>query len=611
MSISDSAFTTLRGTAHDDLIEGADLAERLLGHVGNDTLIGAGGGDILNGGRGDDAMIGGAGGDLYRVDADGDLVDEKSGQAVDDGAVDTVVSKVDFTLPDFVENLRLAGSATIGTGNEIDNLLIGNAADNTLYGAAGNDEVFGRAGNDVIYGGEGNDHLVGGLGDDALYGGAGDDILSGGAGNDSLFGGEGNDVLGGGAGIDDLYGGAGNDTLLGGAGADFLDGGLGADVMKGGIGADIYMVDNAGDVVDERGGDGAIDTVMSSVSFTLGRRLENLTLLGNEGLSGTGNDLANIITGNNGDNALSGGAGRDFLFGGAGRDYLDGGTGADHMFGGSGSDYYVVDSVGDVAVEDGGTDDGAWDVVYAGVSLTIGDHIEVLQLQGNANLSGTGNDGANYIYGNDGANILSGLGGNDYLDGGLGADEMRGGMGSDYYKVDNILDIVNEVFGQTIDDGSIDTVESSVSFTLGRNVENLTLAGSADLSGTGNESGNLLVGNEGANTLSGLDGNDYLAGRAGNDVLDGGAGTDTLEGNQGGDTFVFGLGYSFDQIADFEAGIDKIAIKADLGLETADQVLAVAQQWGNDVAFIFGNDDALLVRNMTVAQFESADFLFT
>lgn len=611
MAFTDSTFVTLRGSAYDDLIEGTDLAERLLGHAGNDTLLGGAGGDILNGGKGDDVMIGGAGGDLYRVDSAGDLVDEESGQAVDDGAVDTVVSKVDFTLPDFVENLRLVGSALIGSGNGLDNVIFGNAAANELYGGAGNDEIFGRAGDDALFGGDGNDHLVGGLGADLLFGGAGNDILSGGAGADNLYGGDGNDVLGGGAGADHLYGGLGNDTLLGGAGTDFLDGGLGADVMQGGAGSDVYFVDNVGDVVDEKGGDGAADTVISTISYILGDRVENLTLLGSEGLSGTGNGLANTLIGNDGDNALYGGGGSDLLFGGAGRDYLDGGAGSDHMYGGAGSDYYVVDSAGDVAIENAGTDDGAWDVVYAGVSYTLGDHIEVLQLQGSKNLSGTGNDESNYIYGNDGANVLTGLGGNDYLDGGAGADVMRGGAGADYYKVDNILDIVNEVFGQTIDDGSIDTVESSVSFKLSANVENLTLTGLADLSGTGNDIGNLIVGNEGANVLSGFGGNDYLAGRGGNDVLDGGAGTDTLEGNQGADIFVMGKGYSFDQIADFEAGIDKVQIKADLNVDTSAQVLALAQQWGNDVAFVFGNDDVLLVRNMTVAQFDGSDFLFS
>ena len=39
-------------------------------------------------------------------------------------------------------------------------------------------------------------------------------------------------------------------------------------------------------------------------------------------------------------------------------------------------------------------------------------------------------------------------------------------------------------------------------------VENLTLVGSADLTGAGNAAGNTLTGNAGANALYGRDGND-------------------------------------------------------------------------------------------------------
>jgi Ca2+-binding RTX toxin-like protein len=48
-----------------------------------------------------------------------------------------------------------------------------------------------------------------------------------------------------------LIGSAGHDQLLGLAGNDVLNGGTGADLLKGGLGNDTYVVDDAGDVVDE------------------------------------------------------------------------------------------------------------------------------------------------------------------------------------------------------------------------------------------------------------------------------------------------------------------------------------------------------------------------
>ena len=163
-------------------------------------------------------------------------------------------------------------------------------------------------------------------------------------GNDDLSGGLGNDTLEGGAGNDTLSGGEGNDSMLGGTGDDTLDGGAGKDYMEGGSGSDTYHVDDAKDTVKEtdntpEGSDGLsqqveigsyVDTVISSIKYTLGAYVENLTLSASTAsLAGTGNSLGNLIIGNAGKNALSGLVGDDALDGGEGADKLTGGKGAD------------------------------------------------------------------------------------------------------------------------------------------------------------------------------------------------------------------------------------------------------------------------------------------
>ena len=109
--------------------------------------------------------------------------------------------------------------------------------------------------------------------------------------------------------------------------------------MIGGLGNDTYIVDSTTDTITEAAGAG-IDTVQSSVTFTLASNLDNLTLTGSTAINGTGNTLSNVISGNDSNNLLSGGTGNDSLDGGTGNDTLIGGAGTDNLTGGAGIDRF-------------------------------------------------------------------------------------------------------------------------------------------------------------------------------------------------------------------------------------------------------------------------------
>jgi hypothetical protein len=133
------------------------------------------------------------------------------------------------------------------------------------------------------------------------------------------------------AGNDWIKAGAGNDDLTGGDGNDYLNGGTGADFLIGGKGNDTFVIDNIGDIIAE-GLNGGIDTVQSSLSWTLKANLENLTLIGTSAINGTGNTLNNTLTGNTAANILTGGLGNDILNGALGADTLIGGLGNDNLY---------------------------------------------------------------------------------------------------------------------------------------------------------------------------------------------------------------------------------------------------------------------------------------
>lgn len=271
------------------------------------------------------------------------------------------------------------------------------------------------------------------------------------------------------------------------------------------------------------------------------------------------------IDGGSGNDTLDGGPGTDIVFGGIGTDSISGGTGADSLIGGAGNDCYLVDDAVDRVLEFA---NAGLDVVVASVSWTLPANVENLTLQGgSANLNGTGNGLANLIIGNAGANTLAGGGGADTLLGGLGNDRLLGGpgddsmaggaggdtmigqTGNDTYLVDSPLDMVREMEIP----GEIDSVIASISWTLGANLERLTLTGSANLSGAGNKLDNVITGNAGANVLRGWGGADTLAGGDGSDILAGDDGADMLTGGRGNDVFVFDRnGAPGDVVMDFE-----------------------------------------------------------
>ncbi|MGI9211468.1 MAG: Calx-beta domain-containing protein, partial [Methylococcaceae bacterium] len=312
-------------------------------------------------------------------------------------------------------------------------------------------------------------------------------ILTGTSINDKIIGTANSDTLDGQDGNDTVQGFTGDDSILGGNGNDFLDGNTGNDTLLGGVGDD--------------------------------------TLWG-----GADADL------------LKGEDGNDSLDGGSGADTLDGGAGGDTLTGGEGDDVFYIDNLGDLIVEP--TRETGIDRVLSSISYTLPEGIEYLQLLGAAALDGIGNSLNNQLTGNDAANFLDGGAGMDTLLGGAGADTLQGGIGVDWlqggddddlYLVSSTEDKIMETAGG----GQGDEVRSSVDFALTDYVERLTLAGTDNLSGTGNSLDNRLTGNSAANRLSGLAGDDQLSGNGGDDTLSGGLGADTLDGGTGNDTATY------------------------------------------------------------------------
>ena len=481
------------------IAEGNALANTIKGHSSNNALVG---------GAGKDTLIGGKGDDVYQVN----LVKIGTGATATVGLEDTIIE-----LAGTVEGAR-------------DRIYLANLAGDTGFdpnGISTTTTLTLAANIEALQASDVNGfklNLTGNTADNYLIGNDTANVLLGLTGNDTLVGGEGNDTLDGGAGNDTLDGGDDDDTYIVDLSAPYTQ-------LTYASQFGTFGTNNLQDDVFEDAGEGN-DTLKIRGTFSNTGPLDLLAgsyYANVEGLDISLTGAAKInLNGNGDDNNLVGNAGTNAIIGDDGNDTLDGGAGIDVLIGGNGNDTYGVDNIGD-NVSETGTD--ANDTIRSSIAINLNStvsatdltlkyaNIEHVTLTGAAALNITGDAGSNILRGNDGANIIAG-GISTTSDN--GNDFFIGGKGNDTYIVENTADIVTEDL-TAAQGGGIDTVKSSGSFTLGFNLENLTLTGTNAADATGNELANTIIGN------------------TGNNVITGGAGKDALTGGKGDDTYFVDL----------------------------------------------------------------------
>ncbi|NWG32640.1 MAG: putative Ig domain-containing protein, partial [Rhodocyclaceae bacterium] len=522
-------------------------------------------------------------------------------------------------------------------GTEANDRIRGTPGADSLHGQAGDDWISGDEGDDLIHGEEGDDALIGGLGSDVLFGGAGNDWLHGGYGNNILIGGEGDDALIGQDGVNVFDGGPGRDTIkahywggntyLFGRGdgqdtieiqTDYWGQAYGSNVLQ--FRADVAPADvivrrvNYDLMIQIAGTDDSVRAVdyyfnsyrnpIQQISFDDGTIWDGAAIEAR--LQRNPPALLNPLP------DLQVALGMPFAFAIPAGSFTDPDgeaiTYSVSSANGEGWPSWLTFTPTTGVFSATPPVQGVFNIKVTATDaegLSVSDEFAIDVRVQDMVLTGTvakdtlqGNAGNDKLYGLGGDDTLYGNTGNDLLDGGSGRDKMFGGADNDTYVVDNSGDVVTEYANE-----GLDTVLSSISYTLGTNVENLTLTGTATINATGNALNNVLIGNSA---------NNRLTGNAGNDTLDGGAGNDALAGGTGNDTYLFGRGYGSDTVTENDGTAGNTDLVRFLDGIATDQIWFRKVGTNLEVSII-GTSDKLTVGSWysgtayRVEQFKTAD----
>ena len=561
---------------------GTEGVDRLRAGNGDDTIWGDGGDDRLEGSGGNDSLNGGDGNDRITDSTGDDNIKGGDGH--------------DFINAGAGLNLILAGNGHdfVVSGNDV----------SEVFAGTGNDFIFGNTANAAMIGNDGHDWIQNGTAGGAIGDNGdplnaalirGNDVFVGGGGADDFTGEGGDDIFNGLGGVDFMDGDVGFDWVT----SDGFNAPSNIDlsrlIINAGLPGEPVTVDRF-KFVEAASGWNLNDTIIgddrTSVELTLvdpnsgqDNALSNVNNPASGGHSAADrialiNGLSGILGGEtvfDSGNILLGGGGSDLLEGLGGDDIIDGDaflntrivangtTSFDNMTSAlrtaMQNGTYTPDQltiVREILTNNTGVDTAVYNDVFANYVVTVSsstgtifvDHANVAggvvdegvdtlrnieRIQFADRIAMFGTTGDDNLVGTAANESIFALAGNDTLDGGGGVDILIGSTGNDTYIVDTTTDTLTELAG-----GGTDTVQSSVTFTIGATFENLTLTGSNAINGTGNAGNNVLIGNSNNNVLIGLAGNDTITGGDGNDTLDGGTGVDTMTGGVGDDIYFVG-----------------------------------------------------------------------